>query len=241
MRFGKILFDLAYKAGYTLAKKDPAQSFSKISFSQCGEDLLVNYVFFLRGIQYPTYIDIGAFHPFSLSNTALFYRKGCRGINIDANPFLLEQFKMHRPQDINLNLGIGPSEGNLEFYIMENPSLSTFSEREAAQLINSGNSLKEKRKVRILTIDQVLSLYFNSEFPDFMNIDVEGLDFEILNSLKLKSVFPKVICVEASDYSSSGNGRRREEIIELLNSKEYFEFANTNLNAIMVRKEFWFQ
>src|SRR6187200_1235902 len=78
-----------------------------ISYSQCGEDLLVQYVFLLRGIKYPSYIDIGANDPFYLSNTALFYNKGCRGINIEANPKLIENFKLHRPEDHNLNIGIG--------------------------------------------------------------------------------------------------------------------------------------
>ena len=57
----------------------------KKSFSQCGEDLIVNYIFGLRGITKPTYLDIGANDPFYLNNTALFYINGCRGINIEAN------------------------------------------------------------------------------------------------------------------------------------------------------------
>ena len=45
------------------------------SYSQCGEDLLVDYIFKLRGIERPSYLDIGAHDPYYLSNTALFIRE----------------------------------------------------------------------------------------------------------------------------------------------------------------------
>ena len=77
----------------------------KKSYSQCGEDIIVDYIFNLRGITYPTYIDIGANDPYYLSNTALFYDKGCRGINIEPNPAMVESFGKSRPADINLNIG----------------------------------------------------------------------------------------------------------------------------------------
>src|SRR4030081_1527697 len=90
----------------------------RLSYSQCGEDLLVNYIFSLRGIQYPSYLDIGANHPFFISNTAFFYRKGCRGINIEANPQLIHPFDRFRRKDTTLNVGVGPEEGEMNFYII---------------------------------------------------------------------------------------------------------------------------
>ena len=93
------------KSGLLISEASSNKVFNR-SYSQCGEDLLVQYIFNLRGIQKPSYIDIGANHPYFLSNTALFYEKGSRGINIEANPQLAENFKTHRPEDINLNIGI---------------------------------------------------------------------------------------------------------------------------------------
>lgn len=57
--------------------------FKKISYSQCGEDLIVSFIFNRLGILNPNYIDIGAHHPYKLSNTAFFYESGSRGINIE--------------------------------------------------------------------------------------------------------------------------------------------------------------
>ena len=69
---------------------------------------------------------------------------------------------------------------------------------------------------------------------------MEGTDFEILQSIDFVKSSPKIICVEAAEYSPIGAGARRSELIDFLVSKNYYEYANTNLNAIMVRKDFWF-
>jgi FkbM family methyltransferase len=211
-----------------------------ISYSQCGEDILVRYIFILRGISKPSYIDIGANDPFFLSNTALLYAYGSRGINIEANPTLHKKFQKKRPGDINLNVGIGEKEDELDFFIMTDNTLSTFSKTEADSMQLHGKSLKEVQSIKLITVTSVIEKYCNNIFPDFLSIDVEGLDFQILQSINFEVTKPKVICVEAAEYSPIGAGERRSELIEFLRSKGYYEYANTNLNAIMVDKNFWF-
>lgn len=212
----------------------------KKSYSQCGEDLLIQYIFTLRGVKNPSYIDIGANDPFFLSNTALFYKKGSRGINIEANPQLMKQFITNRPKDINLNIGISNKEEELDFYIMEDNTLSTFSKEECDFMVSKGKTLKAVQKIKLITIADVLEKYFGNQFPDFMSIDVEGMDFQILQSIDFENSRPKVICVEAAEYSPVGAGARRSELIDFLVAKGYYEYANTNLNAIMVDRKFWF-
>jgi FkbM family methyltransferase len=227
---------LKNRIGYTIGITK-----SKQSFSQCGEDLLVNYIFSLRGIKYPTYIDIGANHPFFLSNTAFFYIKGCRGVNIEANPSLMNEFEFFRRKDTNLNLGIGPVNGEMDFFVINDPTLSTFSKNEADRLTTTGSYyVLAVKKVKLVTITDVINKYCNGHFPDFLSIDVEGLDYDILRSIDFDKHWPKVICVEAAEYSPVGAGARKDDIIDFLISKGYYEYANTNLNAIMVKKEFWF-
>ena len=211
------------------------------SYSQCGEDILVNYIFQLRGITHPSYIDIGANHPFLLSNTALFYKNGCRGINIEANPYLINNFIKQRQKDINLNIGIGSEKGKLDFYIMNDPTLSSFSKAECTNYCKTNKYfIKEIKPIEITTINSVLQNHFNGKFPDFLSIDIEGLDFEVLTSIDYSKDYPKIICVEAAEYSPIGAGKRRTELVDFLVSKGYYEYANTNLNAIMVKNEFWF-
>jgi FkbM family methyltransferase len=221
-------------------KQEAPNSFRKSSYSQCGEDLIVRYVFGLRGITHPTYIDIGANHPFFLSNTALFYETGSRGINIEANPELIDEFFKHRPADINLNIGISDREAELDFYIMQDATLSTFSKDEATAMISMGKDIKRTQKVKLTTLAKILETHFDNRFPDFMSLDVEGMDFDILQSINFQTSSPKIICVEAAEYSPIGAGARRNDLIDFVVSKGYFEYANTNLNAILLKNEFWF-
>ena len=235
----KILINhLLQRLGYRLIKVG-SSNLKKHSYSQCGEDLLVQYIFNLRGIQSPSYIDIGANDPYFLSNTAMFYERGSRGINIEANPTLHANFKILRPEDINLNIGISDKEDELDFYIMSDNTLSTFSKEECDAMLLHGKTLAEVKKIKLTTVSNILDTYFNGQSPDFMSIDVEGMDFQILQSINYEHASPKVICVEAAEYSPIGAGARRNELIDFLVSKDYYEYANTNLNAIMVRKDFW--
>ncbi|HLX55336.1 MAG TPA: FkbM family methyltransferase [Aquella sp.] len=212
----------------------------KISFSQCGEDLIVQYIFRLRNVEKPSYLDIGAHHPFFLSNTTLFYKNGSRGINIEANPELLENFTKFRKEDINLNIGLSNKKEELDFYIMHDNTLSTFSKVECDALVLAGKVLKEVKKVKLTLLSDILQRYSMGKFPDFMSIDVEGMDLQILKSIDYSLDTPKVICVEAAEYSPTGSGIRRTELIDFLVSKGYYEYANTNLNSIMVKRDFWF-
>src|SRR6266498_5394456 len=95
------------------------------SFSQCGEDLIINFIFenYFK-INKPSYLDIGAHHPTYLSNTYLFYLKGCRGVCIEPDPALCDKFHKKRSRDICINAGVGvSSETSAEFYIMTTKTL----------------------------------------------------------------------------------------------------------------------
>jgi FkbM family methyltransferase len=212
----------------------------KTSYSQCGEDLLVQYVFNLRGLKKPSYIDIGANHPYSLSNTAIFYLGGCRGINIEANPNLIGNFLRERPEDVNLNIGIGSEEGEFDFYIMNDPTLCSFSKVETEKYESTGlYKVVETKSIQVTTIQKILEKYAKGIFPDFLSLDAEGMDYEILKTINYNENSPKVICVEAAEYSPVGGGARRSDLINFLINNGYYEFANTNLNAILVKNSFW--
>ncbi len=80
----------------------------------------------LRFLNKPSYLDIGAFYPCYLNNTALFSKEGSRGINIEANPQLIQKFWSERTEDININVGVGTQQSSMPFFIFEDPTLSTF-------------------------------------------------------------------------------------------------------------------
>jgi len=218
----------------------PQKPVGKVSYSQCAEDILIEYIFNLRGIQKPTYLDIGAHHPWFLSNTAYFYQKGCRGINIEPNPQLIKAFKIERKEDINLNIGIAGITATLDFYVLSDSTLSTFSKQEADEQILHGRKLESIQQIPVDTISRVLKQHTNGIFTDFLTIDVEGLEFEILNEIDYINNYPKVICIESAEYSPIGAGKKRTDLICFIESKGYYLYADTNLNSIFVKNEFWF-
>jgi len=219
---------------------EEARMHKSISFSQCGEDLIVDYIFKLRNIYNPTYIDIGAYHPYRLNNTAIFYHRGCKGINIEANPWLLESFKELRPNDINLNVGISDYKGKLNFYFMYENTLSTFSKKEMEIMVKLNKQVAHIAKIKVTTINSIIEKYTKNIFPDFLSLDAEGFDLKILQSINFLGNVPKVICVESAEYSPLGAGAPRNELIDFLESKGYYRYACTNLNSIMVKRDFWF-
>lgn len=214
--------------------------FQKTSFSQSGEDLIVKYIFDNIGIAKPSYIDIGAHHPYYLSNTALFYLSGSRGINIEPDPNLFHLFINERQDDINLNIGISTIESIQDFYIFNVPTLNTFSRDAASEYAKEGNYyIKETKKIKVQTVQNILTQYFNNIFPDFLSLDAEGIDKIIIDSINLQDNFPKVICIETISFSDHGIGVKDFELIDFIKSNNYLHYADTNINSIFVKKEYW--
>ena len=192
------------------------------SFSQKGEDLIIDKLlgFKSNGI----YVDIGAHHPTRFSNTKRFYNRGWRGINIDSNPDLIKKFEVERERDINLSLGVGGKNGRLTFYEFFPSTLSTFSEEETERYLKQGYKLISKRQVSVKTLSSVLEKYFASRNIDFLSIDTEGMDLEILQSNNWKKYKPYVICTENHGNSASITG--------YLETQGYQLKYNNGLNSI---------
>ena len=140
------------------------------SYSQSGEDVIIKFIFQCLGVNRPTYLDIGANHPFSLNNTALFYQSGSRGINIEPDPELFKLLQKHRKNDVNLNIGVAHKKGFMDFYVMSSPTMSTFSFAES-EMLKKETSISVSRviKTRTDTLSNVLNDYAQGIFPDFLS------------------------------------------------------------------------
>lgn len=208
------------------------QSFGPYTYAQHGEDLIFLNIFKILGIEKPTYIDIGAHDPIVISNTALLYKRGCRGINIEANPFLIEKFKQERPDDINLNIGISDTEGILDFYMIDSQSpVNTFDKSIAEKTVQERPHLKinEIRKIKVLTLQQIIDEYSHSKFPDLLTIDIEGFDYKVLKSADFQTTYPKVICVEVNDQEFP-------RMVSLMKSRSFLPYIRTISNTIFLHE-----
>jgi FkbM family methyltransferase len=211
----------------------------KKSYSQCGEDLILQFALETMRVAKPTYLDIGAHHPTLLNNTYIFYRGGSRGVNVEPDPALIGRFHRARPGDINLNCGIGPEEGTLELHVMSVPTLNTFSAEQARRYCEEhGFRVLHKVPVPVKRFDQVVKEHFR-QAPDFVTLDAEGIDLPILRSIDFGKCRPCVFCVETLTYAEGGGGRKIGEIDTLMLGAGYMRYADTFINTIYVDEERW--
>ena len=210
------------------------------SYSQVGEDLIINFIFNSKGINTFNYLDIGANHPFYINNTYNFYLKGMRGINIEPNPNLFQLLTKYRSEDINLNIGISDKKSELTYYHFDVPALNTFSMEEKDRYLTIGHKLIHQEILIVDTIAYVINKYCNGIFPNVLFVDVEGLDFDIIKSIDFDSDnAPNVICIETLSYSKDNSGVKHIELIDYIKSKGYFLYADTFVNSIFVNQLFW--
>jgi len=212
------------------------------SYSQFGEDILVKSALESLGVYDPTYLDIGANHPFYLSNTYLFYSAGCRGVLVEPNIVLCENLKKKRKKDICLNFGIGVSDdAEADFYIMDADVLSTFSKSEAESVEAQGTYCIDKIvSVPLVNVNSIIDEYF-TKTPNFVSIDVEGLDLSILQSFDFSNHRPEVFCVETLEYNEHVRAPKIKEIINFMLENDYLIYADTHINTIFVDNKRWNQ
>lgn len=213
----------------------------KISYSQCGEDLIVDFIFTTLKIKSPSYLDIGAHHPYYLSNTAFFYLKNSFGVSVEPDPYLFKTIKEERPNEISLNVGVGLKTGEqADFYIMNVPTLNTFSKAEAERYASySDKKIKEIIKLPLLTVNQIIETNFKGKTPNFISLDVEGMDMEIIKSFDFDKYRPEVFCIETLTYTEDNTEEKLNNIIEFMLNKGYFLYADTYINSVFVEKNKW--
>lgn len=206
-------------------KSTTEEVFFNKAYSQEGEDILLSRIF--EGKKDGFYLDIGAHHPKRFSNTYLFYQKGWRGINIDPIPGIMKKFEVERPEDINLEIAIGEKEIELNYFNFKEKALNTFSEELANQYQNEDWELENIIKVKTYPLDKILNQYLPINTTiDFISIDVEGLDLQVLISNNWLKYRPLIVLVESLEMVSINEFQKSEVYIFLI-SKGYLFFAKT--------------
>lgn len=166
-------------------------------FSQYGEDVFLHK--FFRGQKNGFYIDVGAHHPFQLSNTAYLWIGGWNGVNIDASEKAIEVFSRVRPRDLNIRAAVVSTD-----YAINSSEIEFYSSREIdnsatcdAQLARErGYEISVKVPCRSLSgIVAEASKVSNGIF-DYLNIDIEGLDESVLEDINSWVMKPSVLMVE---------------------------------------------
>ena len=213
------------------------KGWAKPSFAQVGEDHILNYYFQSIGIKQPSYLDIGANMPVYGSNTYFFYSRGSSGVCIEPHPELSEHIRKKRPKDIVLNIGIGVSDiSSADYYIFPKKfsGWNTFSKEEAEYRNANGQPYEKVIQMPLKPVNNILRDHF-THAPDFISIDVEGLDFDILKSLDFDQYAPKALIVETLRMGDSNSAHKRTDIAEFLETKGYIVYADTFVNTIFIK------
>jgi FkbM family methyltransferase len=200
-------------------------SFPNKHFAQFGEDILVSTIF--RNIKKGFYVDIGAYHPFKGSLTYNLYKKGWQGVNIDLSKASIELFQIARPSDTNINCAIS-SENKETFYYENSP-------------INQQNSLTKQsdnqKKISINSYKLETILKKNGfQKVDYINIDTEGNEIEILRSVDFEKVKPILITLE--DNSFIIDSEQKVEKIKFMKENNYELINIIGVTLFLLRKDY---
>ncbi len=206
----------------------------KKSYSQFEEDLFIKKYFSNKKNGF--FVDIGCHHPFKGNNTYLLYQSGWTGINIDLNQLGIDLFNVARPRDKNICTAISNTDGYIEYYLPNNNPLSTeitINKKFSSILKEHHGNQYKTYSTRSMTWNSLENKYKNFfKEIDFLKIDIEGADLNVLKSIDLKKLKVRLLMVEASHL----NDNDRKDTINYLNSKNFSILFDNNLNVICENK-----
>lgn len=142
------------------------------------------------------YIDVGANHPFVISNTYRLYRQGWHGITAEPIRYLWERHLELRPRDIAVNVGVGDQPGTLTFHQIVPSSLSTFDAARAEQLVAEGCERRPALSIAVVTLAELYRRHGGSAAVDLLSVDVEGWDLKVLEGNDWSVLRPRLVLCE---------------------------------------------
>jgi len=208
--------------------------------SQFGEDKFILDLFNkdYRG----KYLDLGCYHPTRHSNTHILYQSGWTGINIDLNPLTIELFNFMRPKDINYNIGISNSEEEKELYFINEFNTQNTLDKNQLNFLKNHHNVKDreilKTKLKTKKLETIL-LDNNFHNIDFFNIDIEGHELEVIETINFDKFKFKYICIEMIQHNEISVNRSKK-IKDILNNNDFiivkkFEFNYIYKNTMLVK------
>ena len=200
-----------------------------ISYAQNFEDVMLYRVF--RDQPAGFYIDVGAADPVQNSVTKWFYDLGWSGINIEPHPAFFKALQHDRPRDTNLNCGAGAVSGEVTFVELAMREWSSFDDAARAEAVARGEAIVE-RPTSILTLNEIIERHGGGRTIDFLKIDVEGWERQVLQGLDLMCHRPTMMIIEATHQGTAQLTNADWE--EILTNADYCPIYFDGLNRFYV-------
>jgi FkbM family methyltransferase len=171
-------------------------------FAQHGEDRRLAKL--LAGRRRGFYVDVGAWDPHQDSVTKYFYERNWRGVNVEPHPVLYQRLVAARPKDVNLPVALGATNEERLLTLVGNSGLTTFDQHFAGNaerwLAENGRGQPEVAQIRVqvTTLAEVCRRYVPAGTSiDFLKIDVEGAEGDVLRGGDWANYRPEILVVEA--------------------------------------------
>ena len=195
-----------------------------ISYAQNYEDVILARAF--PGKTNGFYVDVGACFPDIGSVTKHFYDLGWQGVNVEPHPDAFRLLEAYREKDINLNIAIAEHDGEIKLYYGNSVGETT------ALGIDDDKSFM----VPALSLKSLFEKYVHNDV-DFLKIDVEGYEYEVLRSGNWKKFRPKIIICEVTHPWSNELRPEAKKINALLSKNNYSLTYFDGLNWYFVALE----
>ena len=143
------------------------------------------------------YIDIGAGHPVYDNVSFAFYLRGWSGITVEPNSWLTQLSEAVRPRDRHIQSLVGAAPGEATYYLVEDfHGLSTTIESNARAVQNEYGKQSQAQRMPVTTLRALCELHAPGTI-DFLKIDVEGAERDVLVGGDWRRFRPKVVVLEA--------------------------------------------
>ena len=186
---------------------------NKKTYSLFGEDLAA--LKFFKNKKKGFYVDIGCYHPTYINNTYLLYKKGWNGINIDVSQFSIDLFKFMRPDDLNYKCAVSETKKKVNLYYQKE-----YSQLNSINKLTAKKFIKGRLKKKIInsySLEEIFSWGKYKDYEiDFLDVDVEGADLQVLKGLNFSKRKPKLICIEIHQKNF-----KKHKIYRFLIKKKY--------------------
>ena len=192
----------------------------RLAYSHWGVDLIITKL--LNSKNKGIYIDVGCHHPFLNNHSYLLYKSGWEGINIDIDYNSIDMFNFFRKSDVNIQTAVTDHKGEVDLFFYHNRAAKNTISKEF------GSDAKEQKKINSDTLNNIIenSKFKNSKI-DFVSIDVEGNEMNVLNGFNLNKYKPKLILLEfilpnkKEFYEKDINEITNSEVYKFLIKNEY--------------------
>lgn len=192
---------------------------ARISYAHTGEDRLIESILKPIISEKGFYVEVGCNEPIFISNTFSLYKKGWKGICIDANETLIKKYARLRPQDIAVSALVSDEKTIRDYFIYANNVLSSTEQMNIDISEEPGFEVVATKQLKTETLTEILDRCKAPTYFDLLSIDAEEHDLQVLKSMDFNKYFPKLIVVESETFDHS---KPQEDLIyQLITTKGY--------------------